>query len=187
MNSQLIGPVTAARPNDETTPREPPPPPTVLDFPSCAPKRQGNKQEQLDVVKLLGNLVRTGPKLTHLEAFNVILDNNVTLEDFIPAATLPPASWLADSAVAGSSNVSTTPPQEPILSNGRPAPSSKVNKHQTLANPFPLSVAMLPADYHIIDRLPTLPAIEFTTCLVVAIAFKHSHVSYQCDADPGIL
>lgn len=144
MNSQLIGPVTAARPNDETTPREPPPPATVLDFPACAPRRQGNKQEQLDVVKLLGNLVRTGPKITHLEAFNVVLDNNVALEDFVPAATLPPAAWLADPAVTEGSNVSTTPPQEPILSNGRPAPSNKASEQQIVAQPFSLCVTILP-------------------------------------------
>ncbi len=130
MAKRLIDPVLAAHQNEATVPREPPPPATPLEFPSCSPQGARRKREQLDVVKLLGNLVRTGPKLTHLEAFNLILDNGITLEDLLPADALPPTSWLTDPALTEGSDFTTTPPHERFLSNGRPVSSNKASRYQ---------------------------------------------------------
>lgn len=129
MANRLMGPLLAARQNEDTVPREPPPPATPLDFPSCSPQGARSKPEKLDVVKVLGNLVRTGPKLTHFEAFNLILDNGIALEDLLPADVLPPSSWLSDPALTESSDFSSTPPHEQLLSNGRPAPSNKASRN----------------------------------------------------------
>jgi hypothetical protein len=126
MVNRLTGPVLAAQQNEDTVPREPPPPATPLEFPSCSPQGTRVKPEELDVAKLLGNLVRTGPQLKHLEGFNLVLDNDVVLEDFLPTEFLPPTSWLTDPALTEGSDFSTTPPHEQIISNGRPAPSNKV-------------------------------------------------------------
>ncbi len=130
MVNQLMGPVVAAHQNDDTVPREPPPPATSLEFPSCSPQGTKRKREELDIAKLLGNLVRTGPQLTHLEAFNLVLDNGIALEHLLPADFLPPTSWLTDPALTEGSDFSTTPPHEQIISNGRPAPSNKASIYQ---------------------------------------------------------
>lgn len=127
MANQLMGPVLAAHQNEDTVPREPPPPATLLEFPSCSPQGAERKREELDIAKLLGNLVRIGPQLMHLEAFNLTLHNGTALKDLLPADFLPPTSWLTDPALTEGSDFSTTPPQEQIISNGRPAPSNKVS------------------------------------------------------------
>lgn len=136
MANRLMGPVIAAHQNEENVPREPPPPATPLEFPSCSPQRTEMKREELDVAKLLGNLVRTGPQLVHLEAFNLILDNGTALQDLLPADFLPPTSWLTDPTLTEGSDFSTTPPHEQIISNGRPAPSNKASVHQSCHQPL---------------------------------------------------
>ena len=117
---------SAARRVDENEPREPPPPPTPLQFPSNIPQKQPSSTcQQLDVVELFNNIIRTGAQLKHLEGFGVLLENNVRLDDLLIADFLPPNSWLDDPALTEGSDFTTTPPLPQSLSNGQNAPDRK--------------------------------------------------------------
>lgn len=137
MAHRLMGPVLAARQNESNAPREPPPPATLLDFPLCSPQGARRKRQELDIEDLFSNMVRTGPKLTHLEVFNLQLENGITLEELLPSDALPPSSWLSDPALTESSDFTTTPPHEQTLSNGRTAPSNQVSIYRSYYQIFP--------------------------------------------------
>ncbi|KAL6714691.1 hypothetical protein ACLMJK_008116 [Lecanora helva] len=102
----------------EDDPREPPPPATPLQFPSCSP--QGlplDPSADLDVNKLFSLFGRTGPRPEYLRAFNISVERDVECPHLVPAAFLPPASWLNEFA-----DPDSVPAVKSSLSNGYPAP-----------------------------------------------------------------
>lgn len=110
---------------DEDELREPPPPATPLDFPRCEPSRLSVPELGVpnDLVKLFSNTLRTGPTPKHLQALNISLANELSLEQIVPTDFIPHSSWLKDPA----SSVSTDPSQatssrSSSLSNGAPVP-----------------------------------------------------------------
>ncbi|KAL9098834.1 MAG: hypothetical protein Q9163_005577 [Psora crenata] len=115
----------AAKAVNDDKPKVPPPPATLLDFPSCRPhaKQPRDSHPASNLVKLFSSIIRTGPSLEHLEALNVDLADNISLEDLLPDNHLPPLIWLEDPAKH--ENVDSSPTQTPpneTLSNGGPLP-----------------------------------------------------------------
>lgn len=79
---------------DNDTPRLPPPKATTVDFPCCEPKSTDSRcRSPHDLVRIFGG-IQKGPRTEHIDALNVILDSNATLEELVPADYLPPESWL---------------------------------------------------------------------------------------------
>ena len=113
-----------AAPKDE--PRAPPPSPTPLDFPCCKPLGPTGPRRDFedDLVKLFGNIVRTGPTETHLDALNISLVGNVPLDLLLPSDFIPPFAWLHDPTAHDDPGISSaTPSVAQSLSNGALLPS----------------------------------------------------------------
>lgn len=117
---------SASKTEDENKPRPPPPAATPLDFPCCSPqglKAATKLHAHQDLVKLFSNILRTGPTLEHLEALNVSLVQDVSLDFLLPPEFLPPISWLQDPAKPRDSEAPpTTVSTNETLSNGGPIP-----------------------------------------------------------------
>ena len=115
----------AAIKNNPDRPREPPPPATPLDFPCCKPRRvlRLGLDDDFGLRKTFTNILRTGPGVKHIEALNVTLTDEVSLEEIIPTDYLPSTFWKNDPGTDESANgVSIEPSQPHKLSNGAPMP-----------------------------------------------------------------
>ena len=129
MWESLTSSTPAARKDDIDQPREPPPPATPLDFPHCEPSKLSVPESEVsnDLVKLFSSTLRTGPTPKHLQALNVNLSNELSLEQVVPADFIPHPSW----SEASTENGSLESPQaassvSASLSNGPPNPGKKV-------------------------------------------------------------
>lgn len=116
----------AAGRNSDTEPKEPPPPATPLSFPSCTPqerrKNSSHDRDNLKDLKLYGNIIRTGPKYDHFNAFNISLANDALLNQLFLEDLLPPKSWLDDPSSLADSKATTRPDSQSRLSNGSTGP-----------------------------------------------------------------
>lgn len=73
--------------------------------------------------KSFTNILRTGPGAKHIQALNITLTDEVSLEEIIPTDCIPPLSWKHDPDTYENSNgVSIEPSQSYKLSNGAPMP-----------------------------------------------------------------
>ena len=118
----------AARQNDKDDPREPPPPATPLEFPCSRPSKLSVSDIGLsdDLVKLFSSAPRTGPTVKHLQALNVSLADELSLEHVVPKNFIPPQSWSKDLATSESSKSSQAAlSTSHSLSNGAPAPGKE--------------------------------------------------------------
>ena len=117
---------TPAAPNvDINKPRKPPPPATPLEFPRCEPSKLSVAELGVskDLAKLFSETLRTGPTAKYLQALNVSLANELSLEQVVPANFLPRSSWSEDPATSEPSESSQASLLSPkSLSNGAPAP-----------------------------------------------------------------
>lgn len=113
---------------DKDKPREPPPPATPLQFPRCEPR--GRSVPELDVsndlAKLFSSTLRTGPTAQHLQALNVSLANELSLDQVVPTDFIPPYSWSINSSTSElSASSQATPSKATSLSNGAPIPGEE--------------------------------------------------------------
>ena len=145
----------AARKDDINEPREPPPPATPLEFPHCEPSKlsEPGRAVSHDLVKLFSSTLRTGPTAKHLQALNVNLSNELSLEQVVPADFIPHPSWSEDPTK--NESLESTQPACSVsasLSNGEPTPGRKA---------FFDRVKELQHDnedaFHAIQRKPPLP------------------------------
>lgn len=114
-----------ARKDDKIEPQEPPPPATPLEFPRCEPSKLSVPEVDAssDLVKLFSTTPRTGPTAKHLQALNVSLENELSLEQVVPTDFIPLSSWLEDPATSESWDSSQAAlSRSNTLSNGAPAP-----------------------------------------------------------------
>ena len=115
----------AGRQDDEDKAREPPPPATTLDFPCCEPSKLSVPElgESNDLATLFSSTLRTGPTPKHLQALNVNLANELSLEQVVPTDFIPHCSWSKDPATSEPSDSSpASSSKSNSLSNGAPAP-----------------------------------------------------------------
>lgn len=125
MWESLTSSTPVPRKDDKNHPREPPPPATPLDFPRCEPSRLSVPEvgASNDLVKLFSSTSRTGPTAKHLQALNVSLQNELSLEQVVPTDFIPLSSWLEDPATIESGELSQAAlTRSNILSNGASAP-----------------------------------------------------------------
>lgn len=121
----LTNSTPAARQDDINEPREAPPPATILDFPHCEPSKL-SKPEPNDLVKLFSGTLRTGPTLKHLQALNVGLANELSIEQVVPRDFIPHPSWSDASTISESAESSQASSLKPaLLSNGVPGPGKE--------------------------------------------------------------
>lgn len=109
--------------------REPPPPATPLQFPRCEPRWRSvlELHGSNDLAKLFSSTLRTGPTLKHLQALNVSLANELSLDRVVPTDFIPPHSWLTDPATSESpASSQATSSRSTSLSNGAPTPGREV-------------------------------------------------------------
>ena len=119
---------SAARKDDSNKPREPPPPATPLDFPRCVPPKISTCEHEVsnDLVKLYSSTPRTGPTLKHLQALNVHLANELSLEQVVPTEFIPHPSWSRNPSENESPEpLQAQPPKPGSLSNGASAPGKQ--------------------------------------------------------------
>ncbi|KAL9136092.1 MAG: hypothetical protein Q9175_002697 [Cornicularia normoerica] len=115
----------AAGQDDKDGPREPPPLATPLDFPRCEPSKLSVSELGMsnDLVKLFSSTLRTGPTAKNLQALNVSVANELSLEQVVPTDLIPDLSWLEDPATSKCSKSSQAAlSKSNSLSNGAPAP-----------------------------------------------------------------
>lgn len=108
--------------------KEPPPPATPLEFPRCEPSKFSVPEVggTNDLVKLFSSSLRTGPTTKHLQALNVNITNELSLEQVIPTDYIPNSSWSKDPATSETSeSFQTALPRSKSLSNGAPAPGKE--------------------------------------------------------------
>ena len=125
MWESLTHPTSAGRQDDSNKPREPPPPATPLDFPRCEPSKLSGPEREVsnDLVKLFSSTLRTGPTPKHLQALNVSLANELSLEEVVPTEFIPPSSWSKAPTINESSEIQQVAHSKPAsLSNGAPTP-----------------------------------------------------------------
>ena len=116
---------SAARQDDISKSQEPPPPATPLDFPRCQPSKLPVLEREVsnDLVQLFSGTLRTGPTPKHLQALNVNLANELSLEQVVPSDFIPHPSWSRDPTTGEASESSQAKcPKSGPLSNGAPAP-----------------------------------------------------------------
>lgn len=114
-----------ARRDDKNDPREPPPPATPLEFPRCEPSKLPVTESGVsnDLVKLFSSTLRTGPTAKHLQALNVSLANELSLEQVVPTDFIPHSSWSKYPAASEPSESSQAAlSRSKSLSNGAPIP-----------------------------------------------------------------
>lgn len=79
-----------------------------------------------DLVQLFSSTLRTGPTPKHLQALNVHIVNELSLDQVVPTEFLPHASWSNAPTTSGSSeSVQTEVPKPVSLSNGAQAPGKE--------------------------------------------------------------
>lgn len=118
----------AARQYDRNESREPPPPATPLAFPRCEPSTLSVPELGVsnDLVNLFSSTLRTGPTTKHLQALNVSLANELSLEQVVPTDFIPHSSWLKGPAASESSeSTQAALSRSNSLSNGAPAPGKE--------------------------------------------------------------
>ncbi len=155
MGKSLTYSTPAARKDDSNEPREPPPPATPLDFPRCKPSKHSVPQlgASTDLVQLFSSTLRTGPTPKHLQALNVSLEDELSIEQVVPTGFIPNHSWSTASPIVESSLPPPAALSKPaLLSNGAPAPGKE---------DFFIRVKELLHDnedaFRTIQRIPPLP------------------------------
>ena len=115
----------AARQDDSNEPREPPPPPTILEFPLCRPSKLSEPECEVSnhLVKLFSSTLRTGPMPKHLQALNVNLANELSIEQVVPREFIPDLSWSkASTTKESSASCQATSSKPARMSNNSPTP-----------------------------------------------------------------
>ena len=118
----------ATRHVDKEKPREPPPPATPLQFPRCEPCWHSVSELSVssDLARLFSSTLRTGPTAKHLQALNVNLANDLSLDQVVPTVFIPPRSWSISPATSDTSASSqATSSRSTSLSNGAQAPGKE--------------------------------------------------------------
>ena len=128
MWESLTSSIPVPRKDDRNQPRKPPPPASPLDFPCCEPSRLSVPEvgASNDLLKLFSSTSRTGPTAKHLQALNVCLKNELSLEQVVPENFIPLSSWLENPATSESREASQAAlTRSNILSNGASAPGQE--------------------------------------------------------------
>lgn len=131
MWTSLTNSTPAARQDDKSGPREPPPPATPLDFPRCQPSKSSVPElgESNDLVKLFSSTLRTGPTAKQLQALNVSIANELSIEQVVPEDFIPHSSWSKEDPATceapESSQATAAVSRSNSLSNGAPAPGKE--------------------------------------------------------------
>ena len=126
--SLTVSPPVATPHVDKDKPREPPPPATSLQFPRCEPRWRSVSElgGSNDLAKLFSSTLRTGPTAKHLQALNVSLANELSLDQVVPIDFIPPHSWSASPATSEpSASSQAASSRSTSLSNGAPTPGKE--------------------------------------------------------------